>query len=1140
MAHTLLLGLGGTGSRVVAKVAKELEKNSIEINDGAVCCAVMDTDKNDLDKLLDTFGVEAAIPVVPTSSSQTVGDVLRKHPEAKAWCIEDVDVFKGETMTNGASTMRMKSRLAFLDTYGSMKIRNIEELISKMMTKGDGQDAIQVMLVSSISGGTGAGMFLQTALWIRNLFKERGKEIKLRGMLILPDVFVKTVKDVLNNDFLEDRHYANAYAAIREMNAVSKIKLEPGYKPRVPMKIDDLFDSEDLDNPKRSPKGLFDFIFFIDYENKTGANLNSISAYEDIVAHLTYTQLYSPMKDSINTKEDNIFLNNVRQGFSFGSCGIAKAVYPKDDVTEYCILSAISEMISSGWCNLDSEIEATRMEEAARKKAGEDVTPTDPVKKYIELCEAKMNSKDPFFSAMKEEAPVNKASNFIDSLEKYIKTKIDEDNKDGLGLSTLDALGDLLEAPTQGNAADANAVMFEAQPVSMDDSDDESEDEGDLETYDDETLQEKIVDNAQKFTAAIDVFNTSRNNELYNAVINEVFPRIMGEVDMRNTKSVYGMLTCKDYETGQRSFVHPVAMRYLLYKLKAAISVEKNLETRELKNVVERLNNLEKTVGFDYDKTKGTQETLATYFKKYPHFWEGSKKDFRQHFIDKYRVYIKAQYACGKEYETRSVYTQVLQELYNRVTKLIKNLEDFFKKLPAITGECEEKMEKNLSRSLQSTNVTYVCASEKAKKYVYDSLEMSFDGSDKTTNRLVIDAVYGMLCAEAIPGHKDNEKYAGFDIVKAFNEGVRRFCTEKLMETKRELIDMDIYTALKTEMQSEGKSHYDKAMDTLVATLEHNAEPYLQYVDNEQEQITYKFWGFHPSLAKAYPNIGGTIGGNAQTQANDAFPSNEISCYSTVYNVDVPHFHKFSETDKSDYYREYSEIVAKMNDNESRTLMQTPHLDKTWHNVLPYLTDEKQETEDKRLFRGILYGFAYNRLRIQDGVYQILRGESDWMTIREGDDLVRKSEVSDLIRMLMKDGLFIHKDIPMLENAFKAETMELNDYVGTQIYKYFTSTGEANPVRFLVAYNNCVDCNSGVKNGIIKAIEDIMLDLIAAYDRTHHDMNRNDEIKAKAQSKYLGEIYHSCDIKGKEDVFVSWINRFRVKENVKAETADNI
>ena len=46
MASTLFLGLGGTGSRVVNKVARELKRNRISINDGIVSCAVLDTDMN--------------------------------------------------------------------------------------------------------------------------------------------------------------------------------------------------------------------------------------------------------------------------------------------------------------------------------------------------------------------------------------------------------------------------------------------------------------------------------------------------------------------------------------------------------------------------------------------------------------------------------------------------------------------------------------------------------------------------------------------------------------------------------------------------------------------------------------------------------------------------------------------------------------------------------------------------------------------------------------------------------------------------------------------------------------------------------------------------------------------------------------
>jgi len=1147
MAHTLLLGLGGTGSRVAVKVAKELEKQSIKINDGVVCCAVMDTDENDMAKLMKEVGVETAIPVVATSSAQTVGQILKELPSAESWCINNCDDFLSETTKNGASTMRMKSRLAFLNTYSGMKIKTIEDLISLMMTAGTGDDDIRVMIVSSISGGTGAGMFLQTALWIRNIFKERGREIKLRGMLLLPDVFVKTIKDVQNNDFLEDRHYANAYAAIREMNALAKIKDTNGYKPKVPLKIDELFDSEDLNNPRRSKKGLFDLIFFVDYENKAGANLRAISAYEDITAQLAYTHSYSPMSNSINTKEDNVFLNSIRQGFSFGSCGTAKAVYPKEDVLEYCILRTVREMISDGWCNLDAEIKAAQIEVESRRKAGEEVEKIDCVEKYIELCENKMKTKNPFFSAMKAEAPEDKAIQFLEDLGRYIETEIDILNKkvdptkpNQAVLSKLDPLGEKLDKVTTSTAQVNNGpgcLEYTAPAVVMESDDEEEEGEEETGSFTVNDLQTAAAKNLKVFSDSIKRFNQTERSALFTRIINEVFPRIMSELDMHNEKSVYGMLTYKN-ENNERSFVHPVAMRYLLYKLKEEIEFAKARQEEGLKTVIGTLDKLEDTI--DYPKTKNRKEPIIGYFKKYPHVWEGSKNDFKKHFIQKYREYIRKQYVCGKEYEARSVYVLVLQELGARVNKLIENLEGFFKKLPEIIEDCDEKMEKNLGKTLQTTNVTYVCASEEAKDQVYRSLDISFDGSDRTTNRIIIDAVYGMYCAEAIQGHPANEKYVDFNIKEAFKNGVESFYTEKIMKTKSAEIDMDIYTALKTEMKGKGEKHYDQAMHKLIATVEHNAAPCLKYEDNRQEQITYTFWGFHPSLSKAYSDIGACIGGNAESQTNESFPKNEIICFSTVYNVDVRHFLKFSEDKNSDYYTEYCEIVSKIDETEPRTLMQTPHLDKTWHNVLPYLTEEKQEAEDKRLYRGILYAFAYNRLRVQNGVYQILRGESDWEDMREGTDFVKKAEVADLIRMLMKDGPFIRNDLQLLEKEFANEVMELSDYVSTRIYSYFIKkSDDVNPVKLLIAYCNCADCNSAIKTGMIKAIEDIVSDLIAAYDKTHCAVNRGaEDLKMKAKSDRLCEIYEAGGkCKGKEDVFVSWFNHYKIKPNKTEECA---
>ena len=76
MTKTLLLGLGGTGSRVVNNVAKELRRKKIGINDGEVCCAVLDTNEKDNKLILKTG---TSIPVIPTSKDQTIGDYFEEY-----------------------------------------------------------------------------------------------------------------------------------------------------------------------------------------------------------------------------------------------------------------------------------------------------------------------------------------------------------------------------------------------------------------------------------------------------------------------------------------------------------------------------------------------------------------------------------------------------------------------------------------------------------------------------------------------------------------------------------------------------------------------------------------------------------------------------------------------------------------------------------------------------------------------------------------------------------------------------------------------------------------------------------------------------------------------------------------------------
>ncbi|MBQ3489131.1 MAG: hypothetical protein IJA86_00890 [Clostridia bacterium] len=1137
MIHTLLLGLGGTGSRVVNKVAKDLRNNRIPINDGLVCCAVMDTNTLDNEALLKS---RTNIPVIATSSEQTVGDLLRKYEELKEWCVDDVGSFLSESMTDGASAMRMKSRLAFLDTYRGMKIKTIDDMISQMITSDDGKGTnIRVMIVSSISGGTGAGMFLQTALWIRDMFKRRDKEIKLRGILLLPDVFVKTLESIGNNKFFVQRHYANAYAAVREMNAVTRIKMDPNYKPRIPMKIDELFDSEKkLDHEADSRKGVFDFLFFVDYQNEAGANLSSVSAYEDLAAQLAYMQLFSPIDKDMCSQEDNLFLPALQNpGLNFGSCGTSKAVYPRDEVMEYCILNAASDMVNGGWRQLDSEIEAAKRNEKAREEAGENVRfRIDPVEKYVQLFEEKVNKsgdsvgKNRFFVSLKEESSVTKVETFFNNLDNKIVAKVAETNSNKKGFGKLNALGVGLEADL------AEPTKEEVAEYSIDD------------------LQATIETNKTIVDKTIHQFDESDIFVLSDNIINEVFPCIMGDLNMHNMNSVYGMLTQLDKKTGIRSFVHPVSMRYLLYKLQAEIEKQKNemeglIDTARA-NIMTGTAEGKELVSFDYGRTKD-KETLETYFRKIPGFFQGGEDPFKLYFIKTYRSYIQGQFAAGKSYEFTVLKYEVLKEVAKRVGTLVKNLENFFSELPSISEACATATAQNLKKTGVTTNsVAYVCANEKAKKYIYNSLDLDFGGSDKTTNRTVIDAVYGMLCAKMIPDHDDNKKYANFNIKQAFMDGVRSFYTKKISETCADKIDLDIYQALKIEHLSEmdqeepvasgndvfwnadekplysaEETEYITKMNNLISKLKHNASPFMNY-DN-CGQIIYTFWGFNSSLIKSCPALANNPAlGNVETQSDNAYPKNELCCYTSVYGIDTDHFSKFRETEDGLYYKRYREIVDAMDAKQTYTLMQTPHLDKTWHNTLPYLSMTKQAEYDKRFCEAILHGFAYDRLRIEGDGYQIRRGTNKWETICEGNYAIRKADVAGLVKFLLRDSVFISEDINILRERFKEDIANLSDYVGTKIYKYLLTEEDENPIKLIVSYSTCKDSCDDITEGMIKAIEDIMLQLIEAYDSKRYDMNRSDTSKTKAQTERLRQIYEACDCRGKENIFVAWTDRF--------------
>ena len=122
-------------------------------------------------------------------------------------------------MTEGAGQVRAVSRLALNTTIQQGKMAPLNEAIEELY-KLKGQKTVQaprVILAGSLCGGTGSGLILPVAMYIRNFMStklQQGSAI-IRGFFLLPEVFDGVIKTQIERNKLR----SNAYAAVREIDA---------------------------------------------------------------------------------------------------------------------------------------------------------------------------------------------------------------------------------------------------------------------------------------------------------------------------------------------------------------------------------------------------------------------------------------------------------------------------------------------------------------------------------------------------------------------------------------------------------------------------------------------------------------------------------------------------------------------------------------------------------------------------------------------------------------------------------------------------------------------------------------------------------------------------------------------------------
>lgn len=234
---TVLIGLGGTGKEVLRRLRRLLYEKHRLVGLPIMEYLWFDTDVQNIDiarKELDLLDrkVDFSVPemvdgrVMPENM-----DAYRTqkgaYPHIWNWLPDALDVLPTDIIMQGASQIRPCGRLAFFHHF--TQIRDAIERKVRRVTSAEthaemtrlfsdyqvDRSALEIVLVTSIAGGTGSGSFIDFGFLCREMFPNSVRT----AYLVLPSVFDSVVGSG------RQVTYANGYAALKELEYFTQPRL---------------------------------------------------------------------------------------------------------------------------------------------------------------------------------------------------------------------------------------------------------------------------------------------------------------------------------------------------------------------------------------------------------------------------------------------------------------------------------------------------------------------------------------------------------------------------------------------------------------------------------------------------------------------------------------------------------------------------------------------------------------------------------------------------------------------------------------------------------------------------------------------------------------------------------------------------
>ena len=947
-APTLLIGLGGTGSKIICKVANLVTEEQRQ----HIGFAVFDTDINEL---RDIQAANPFIRTIQTSTKMSVGEYLNIDTHARDGWFPVNPILNSKTLTEGAGQVRAVSRLAFDTALRAGNLEPLHEAIEDLykIEENHAEQSLRIIIVSSLAGGTGSGLILPVALYTRNYLSTRYHQSAniTRGFFILPEVFYKVIRGEAERNNLK----CNAYATLRELDAF----MMKG-DGTLPEQYEDTFKlefprigSEEFEEYNIRP---YDFCFLFDAQNTNDLNLNDFNQYLDHAANCIYSQSIGPINKRSNSSEDNTIrkLCAERGRNRYAGAGCSMLVYPVDDIQKYVALKWANDCISDEWLKFDKLFIKKRHEFNERKKRGIFGQEPDPRSDYVQIINDLTG--DPFANLIRSQCVyyniedntrTNNWDEYVKGIQEYVE-RYDE------------------------NRTELNGYRYDAS-----------------------SAIESLSGNGSVEEQASDLRNA------YDCLI-RYYRMAVNQCDGSSRDLAYTMFNAQGnvlskekylLETYLRdpndNFIHPNAVRYFLYQSLSAFERCKREATDELNDVVSFIKNYNP---FDDGNATNGEETVEN-FEDYKFdaiskisILAGKTPDYYKKIRRAFSDYIPK----VDEYRRLVTIIKVYEEGIEYIKKLCKAFQNFYLSFEGkvlsinrILGRIERKYVNNSGRTTR-----YVCASQNCLDKL--SERVAYQGSSLGIDSDLAKEIYVRI--RSIAMDDSDEDSVGYSVI--FDDTILTYFIKQISQTYGDEVNMDVITALEREAEFEGYSDeasQEAYISKVMRDMRVLSTPFIERPLGEQV-APIAACTYHPSidpgddsprsmlLARELKNFGGI--------PDEDIPRTEVMFYQSIYGLRANQLSKFAPADpgqrgEGEYYKSYYEVINRITPKSDKTPVVTPHIDKTWHviTVMPDLDENNQKSQENRIYRAfflyLLWYKTYPNSRNRRNLYRILLKDSN-------------------------------------------------------------------------------------------------------------------------------------------------------------------